>query len=197
MHIQKKNEVQYYQYVGGEPAGNYTLTFSLNPSGNISFTTSNIAVEAPLFIIESAINVAASGVVPGWSNGDITVNGCPVIGGCQIYLVYSGNSVKNTNHITVQVNDDYITGTGHFEKVTVTNGQTNRTTMFVLYLLGLINTLPPQGTIDNLSITYSRNNPIMPNHQTLQALAKQASIEDKCDKLYVELMKAFKLTKLL
>ncbi len=76
-------------------AGNFTLTIVL--ADGTTFTTAAIAFDASSPTIETAIDVAATVAVTGWTNGDIAATGEP-IDGDDIILTFSGSSVKDTSH---------------------------------------------------------------------------------------------------
>lgn len=178
-------------YNGTVSGGNFTLTFALGPSGSVTFTTANIAHNANAATIEAAIDTAANGVVTSWTDGDITVTGGDLTTN-DVTLTYDGNSVDATNHQAVVINDVDLSGGGTVGDVTTTtNGQTKRTTMAALNLLGIVTTLPPQGTATGLVASFSREaKPHAPSQVTLVALAKEASVQDGSAELYTQLMRA-------
>jgi hypothetical protein len=185
-------------YAGSVTSGNFTLAFSLQDG--TTFTTANIAYDASGATIESAIDTAASGTVAGWGSGDIGVTLTGDLTANPATLTYSGTSVDALNHDAVVITDIDLGGGGTVGTVsTTTNGQSDRTAMAVLNVMGVIDSPPPpQGTVSGIVATSTReSNPFMPGEKTLQALARQATIEDNTDALYGSLMTAMGLERLL
>src|SRR5262245_18449376 len=89
--------------------GSFRLT--INPAGGQSFTTGQVAHNASASVIQTAINVAASGVVPGWSNGDIAVLGGPLTS-APLTLTYRGASVDFQEQGLVTFDATNLTGIG-------------------------------------------------------------------------------------
>ncbi len=87
-------------------SGNYTLNFTLADATN--FITSNIAYNASAAVIEAAVDVAATGVVGGWTNGDITITGGPLTA-APLTLVFDGLSVDGANHAATVIADVNLT----------------------------------------------------------------------------------------
>jgi hypothetical protein len=111
---------------------------------------------------------------------------------------FSGDSVKGDRHPLAVTVDDTLTGNTVQGVTETTPGQKDRTVMGVLNSLGTVTALPPQGDIAGLAANADREaNPGLPRQVTLQALAKQASIDERSEELYVELMRAFGLQDLL
>lgn len=92
--------------------GTYTLTLNLNGAGPI--TTAPIAYDANAGTIETAIDVAVTAATyPSWTNGDIAVTGGPLTTD-PVVLTYSGTSVEETNHGTVEITSvSLVTSTGN------------------------------------------------------------------------------------
>lgn len=127
--------------------GNFTLTFTLR--NGETFTTGNIAFNASAATVETAINEQASGVVTGWTNGDISVTGGPVNGAFDTAFNFTGNSVSEANHPITVLNDVDGTGGswGTINKGSSTlAGQSARYAMGVLIALGVLDdaTFPEQ-----------------------------------------------------
>ncbi len=179
-------------------SGNYTLQFVM--SDLTDMTTANITFDATAANIEDEINTVFTGNYGGWTNGDITVTGGPLDANA-VTLAFDGNSVDELNHAdpiiaSVDLAGHTTTGT---ESVT-TYGQSDRTTMAVLEVMGIIATggPPPQGTDAGITAGSTRaSNPWFPSQETLKALAMQAAIEDGSDDVYVALMTEFDLVHLL
>ncbi len=185
-------------FVDTVTGGNYTLQFVM--SDLTDMTTANIAFDAVAADIEGAINTVFTGNYGGWTNGDITVTGGPLDANA-VAMTFDGASVDELNHadpVIASVDLEGHTTTGA-ETVT-TYGQSDRTTMAVLEVMGLITVggPPPQGTVAGIAAASTRaSNPWFPSQETLQALALQAAIEDGSDDLYVTLMTTFGLARLL
>lgn len=90
--------------------GTFTLTITL--SSGETFTTAGIAYNANAATIESAIDTAASGVVPGWSNGHISVSGGILqAAGADVVLTFDGASVSgDPNHVLTVFDGSSLTG---------------------------------------------------------------------------------------
>lgn len=120
------NEVQsIVPPLGAVTGGTFRLTFHL--PGSVTVTTEPIAYDASASTIQSAINAAASGLVPGWSNGDIIVAGGPLNSVIQPYggtiaLGYFGNSVKYQNLPLVSIDVTNLIGGSGIEITEATPG---------------------------------------------------------------------------
>lgn len=114
-------------------AGNFTLTFRLRDG--TTFTTGNILFSTLAAAIETIIDTAASGVVTGWTNGDITVGGTGVVAGFNV--TFDGASVDGENSLTI-LNDVDGTGGAWGVPSLTTPGQTVRNAMGVLIALGVL-----------------------------------------------------------
>jgi len=177
-------------------SGNYTLT--INVTTDAAFDTANIAYDANAATIQTAVDTAASGNITAYANGAIAVTGGPLTTS-PLVLTFSGVSVDNADQTLTIVNDidldpDYAGAT-----TTTTNGQTVRTALAALNVMGIIASPPPaQGTTAGLvAISNYTSNPWMPRQETLQALAMQAAIDDSTDALYPALMATLGLSRLL
>ena len=97
------NEVQSIAVFADEiTAGNYTLTVLLKSAE--TFTTANIAYNANAATIETAVDVAATGNITSWTNGDITVSG-GALTATPVVLTFDGDSVLGKNHSLTTVAD--------------------------------------------------------------------------------------------
>jgi hypothetical protein len=184
-------------YNGTVSSGNFTLTVNVDDTAR---TTANIAYDASAATIETAIDTVCSGNVTDWTNGDIAVSLVGDLTANAATLTYSGNAVDATNHPAVIINDIDLGGGGTVGDVTTTtNGQTVRTALAALNVMGVIDSPPPpQGTTSGLTATSTRASyPEMPRQEVLQALAKQAAIDDDTDAMYSALMTAMGLQRLL
>jgi hypothetical protein len=81
------NEVQEIDVYNGAVTGG---TFRIELPA--SFTTAPIAFDANAATIEAAIDAAATGVIVGWTNGDIAITGGPLTT-TPVVLTFSGDSV--------------------------------------------------------------------------------------------------------
>jgi hypothetical protein len=175
-------------YVRNPTSGSFTLNFNL--LGPEVFNTANIAFNANAATIESAIDVAAAAHPIGlWSNGDIAVTGGPLTEDA-IVLTFSGSTVDEEDHSITAIADVDLDGHVQVGEVSSTSGQTNRTALAALQVMGLIDSAPPpQGSATGITAASTRQtNPFFPSQETLQALSLQASIEDGVDELYSVLM---------
>lgn len=82
-------------YTTAPTAGNITVKITL--SNGTTFTTAEFAFDATAATIQTAIDVAATGVVTAWTNGDIVVTGGP-LDTTNVVLTFSGDSVKDRAH---------------------------------------------------------------------------------------------------
>ena len=96
-------------YEGSVTGGTFTITIDLKDVP--AFTTAAIAYDANAATIESAIDTAATGVVTGWTNGDIAVTGGPLTT-TPLTITYSGASVAGKPHSQIIINGGGLTGSG-------------------------------------------------------------------------------------
>ena len=192
----ERNEVQEIGACSGSVSdGLWIITFNL--ADGTTFDSELLIWNIDSVALQTAINSSCSGNITGWSNGDIVPSGGPFPNNT-FTLTFSGNSVKGVNHDVCGLINSSLTG-GDVTSVTETTaGQTDRPAMAVLNELGIVTTAPNQGEIIGLIANADREaNPTLPRQVTLQALAKQASLDDDSEELYIELMKAFGLQDLL
>jgi len=118
--FQATNEVQQIAaFSGTATGGTFTLTITL--FGGTLLTTAAIVYNASAATIQSAIDVAAAGVVPGWTNGDIVVAGGPFTVAA-VTFTYSGNSVSGKNHSQISINGASLVGaTNEVQQIAVYN----------------------------------------------------------------------------
>lgn len=188
----ERNEVQEIGACSGSVSdGLWKITFNL--ADGTTFDSELLIYSIDSTALQVAINSSCSGNIAGWSNGDIVPSGGPFPNNT-FTLTFSGNSVKGANHDVCGLINSSLVG-GDVTSVTETTaGQTDRPAMAVLNALGIVTAAPNQGEITGLAANADREaNPTLPRQVTLQALAKQASIEDSSEELYTELMKAFGL----
>lgn len=165
-------------YDGSVTGGDRTITITL--FNGETFTTAAIAYNASAATIESAIDTAATGVVTGWTNGDISVSGGDPTTAAVVYT-FDGSSVAGGRH-TLSIDGSGLTGGGSLGTVTETTpGQSVRYSWALLATLNVITAgMPDQG--DNpSSLTVGEvgsSNPVVPNQQALRTIAKAAAIED-------------------
>lgn len=124
--------------LGGTPSGGtFTIDFNLwgqsvlGDTDAVDEITASIAYDANAATIQTAIDVALTGNVTDWTNGDIVVTGAP-LETTPITLTYSGDSVKNYYH-RVSIWAGTITGgtIGDASAITI-SGQHNREAIGVL-----------------------------------------------------------------
>jgi hypothetical protein len=188
-----RDEVQSIStFNGAASSGNFTLTIDL--AGESAFTTGNIVWNASAATIETAIDVAATeAAVTDWVNGDISVALTTNLNDANASVTFDGNSVDETRHSLIVMNDVDLDANVSTVSVTV-YGQTNRTVWAVIDRMGLLTGgPPPTGEATGLTAT---TDPLLniryPSYQTLQALAIQAAIEDGNDDIYQDLMDLFR-----
>lgn len=182
--VTERNEVQTIEKYASDPsAGDFTLTFTLR--NGETFTTAAIAFNANAATIESAIDTAATGVITGWTNGDISVSGGTLLAaGATVVLTYDGASVVNDNHAQATIDGAGLTGGGldNPAETTTTVGQTNRTSWAALEAMGVVAAanIPVQG-VDPVAFTAATgpgDNAKYPSQATIRALAVEAAVED-------------------
>ena len=190
---------QIAKYAGSVTGGSFTLTIEL--ADGTSFTTANTIHNANDSIIQTSINETANAVVTGWAHDDIV---CECGSGDNmttdpVVITFSGDSVKGADHPLIVINDVDLSGGGTVGTVgETTAGQSARPAMGVCTELGIVTTVPAQGSIVGLVANANREaKPMMPSQATLKALAQQAALDDSNEELYIELMKAFGLQRLL
>lgn len=89
--------------------GTFALTITLR--NGETFTTAVIVFNANAATIESAIDTAATGVVTGWTNGDISVSGGILqAAGAAVVLTFDGTSVDDDNHVLTVFDGALLTG---------------------------------------------------------------------------------------
>lgn len=190
-----KNEVHSIAiYIGTVDGGTQTYTVTL--ADGTTFTTAGVAYNANAATIEGAINTAASGVVDGWTNGDISVAGGPLTT-TPVTLTFDGASVAGKNHGLTTIDDANLTGGGSAGAVTTTTeGQEVRTALAILQLAGVLAGNPPtQG--ESTAVTSGTGflgNPNRLEADTVRALAREAEIADGIAGLYVSILTAANLT---
>lgn len=171
-------------------AGNFTLTFRLRDG--TTFTTGSIVFNALAAAIETIIDTAASGVVTGWANGDITVGGTGVE--ASFSVTFDGTSVAGDNHQLTVLNDVDGTGGAWGVPSTTTPGQTVRNAIGVLIALGVLDsaaTLPQQSQspADPSLVTLASDFGKTPTDIILD-LMTEVAYEDKNNNSYFTLVKA-------
>ena len=172
------NEVQSIaQHVPTVSGGTFDLTVTL--FNGETFTTAVIAFDANAATIETAVDVAATGVITGWTNGDISVSGGD-LNTAPVVLTFDGTSVASQKHFLTVIDGALLTGGGSAGAITVTtDGQPNRPALATLDLIGMIDNsqvigvLPVAGDYVGLQGSLHLN----PNELILQMLATEAGIE--------------------
>lgn len=179
------NEVQSIDVFTGTVDGG---TFDLTVAG---VTVAGLGYDADAAAIQTAVDVACDGVIPGYSNGDIAVTGGPLTTD-PVVLTFSGASVAGRKHDLVTLDGSSLTGGGDVGEVTVvTNGQADRTAWAVLYYSGVVSEVPVQGEAYVVAApTSPMSNCYYPDQGFIRALAKEAAIEDGNADVEVEILKA-------
>ncbi len=108
--------------ITGTPTGG-TWILELQISGLVQLDTAALAFNIAAAALETAIDTAASGVIPGWTNGDISVSGGTIEDGTGLTLTYDGTSVDDKNHRPPTADLSSLTGgTPAFVEVNTTQG---------------------------------------------------------------------------
>lgn len=173
--------------------GTQTLTFLL--ANGETFTTAGIAYNADASTVLAAISTAATGVVTGWTDGDIAVTGGP-LNSATTTFTYSGPSVDGQQHEELTVNGAGLTGGSAGTPSTPTPGQTRRLAWAALKVLHYLTSgLPEQGVTPS-SLVATLRVPLQPldiDRPTLQAIARQAALEDNNDAVDDEILEILNL----
>ena len=163
-------------------ADTYTITVNLTALG-VSFTTAAIAYNAVDTAIESAIDSAATGVVSGWTNGDISVSmgGAAGLDDGTVTLTFDGDSVSS-NPALVSITPTGFTEVGSISRTTP--GSVGRKAAQALFELNVIS-----GSLWNSGETPSLTRPASngqsrPRYQLIRDLAVMAAAEDGTDDIY-------------
>ena len=88
------DEIQTIEITGSPTGGTWILELQI--SGLAQIDTAALAFDITDTALETAIDTAASGVIPGWTNGDIAVSGTDILN--VLTLAFSGASVDEKNH---------------------------------------------------------------------------------------------------
>lgn len=113
------DEIQTIQITGSPTGGTWELQLQL--SGYAQIDVSGLAHDISAAALETAIDGACTGVVSGWTNGDISVSGTDILN--TLTLTYDGNSVDEKNHRTPTADISGLTGgTPAFSPATSTPG---------------------------------------------------------------------------
>ena len=168
-----------------QTSGNMTLTVGIRQAnGQIeSATTANIAFNATAAAVESAIDTALTGVVTGWTNGDVTVSGTAVNSG-PLTFTFDGASVTGKQAPLIVLTDvDGAGGAWGAPSVTA-DGQTERAALGVLLNYSIIaGTVPAQGAAtDGTAFTKGTNNRVPSN--IVKAIMREAAAEDANNSTY-------------
>ena len=173
-----KDEVQQIAtHVATVSGGTFALTVTLF-SGE-TFTTGNIAFAANAATITTAIDVAASGVITGWTNGDISLIGGD-LNTAPIAFTYDGDSVKSQKHQTIIIDGALLTGGGSEGAVSITtDGQPNRPALATMDLIGLIDNSQVIGVLPVAGDYVGARGDLhlQPNELVLRMLADEAGFE--------------------
>ncbi len=190
------DEIQDVELTGSPTGGTWELQLQL--SGLAQIDVSGLAHDIAAATLETAIDSAANGVVPSWTDGDIAVSGTTVEDGTGLTLTFSGASVDDLDHGATTADISGLTGgTPAFvnttttpgsplgglvgtPQTTTTIGQTNRPSWAALISLSIATSsdVPDQG-VDPVSFT-SPGDPSfgIPSKDLIRLLADEASIED-------------------
>jgi hypothetical protein len=192
------DEVQVVDTFNGVVSGgNFTLTIELRDGTSV--TTANLAFDDVEATIETAIDTVATGNITSWTNADISVSLTGNLTANAATITFDGDSVDATNHPLIVMNDVDLSGGGTSSNVaTTTNGQSDRTALATLRLMGaLASTPPPQGTTTVTAGNAVDSTAWYPRQETLLAVSRQAAIEDAAPTLYDSLLTAFNLDHLI
>ncbi len=169
---------QIEQHVATVSGGTYALTVKV--FNGETFTTAGIAFDADLATMEAAIDTAASGVITGWTNGDISVGENALSAG-EATFIYDGSSVASQRHFLIVIDGTNLTGGGSEGATSVTTfGQPDRPALGALNLIGATTDTQPIGSLPGSS-DYNAAKPgslaLNPPETFLKMLADEAGIE--------------------
>jgi hypothetical protein len=146
--FQGANEVQTLS-ASGASAGTFDIAVGFKTAiGEIFIAVTSIAYNATPATIESALDTAANGVIPNWTDGDVSVSGAGTAEANDTVFTYDGASVDNLQHPLSTVDGSSLTGGGSeaFAETTPGNSVRNVWGIFELYsLVDFGGTAPTQG----------------------------------------------------
>lgn len=125
----------------GASAGTFDMTVNLT-TGSVDVDT--IAYNIAAAALETAIDSALNGVVPGWVDGDIAVSGAGTLDSSPLTLTYSGTSVSQRNHALPTFDNASMTGGTQTASASI-EGRPDRNAVAILAELGYITTYPDHG----------------------------------------------------
>lgn len=180
------NVVVYAEQTDSAATDTYTLTVEFfGALKGLSFTTAAIAYNAVASAIESAIDTAATGVVPGWTNGDISVamGGAAGLDDGTITLTFDGTSVTETP-ATVTLTPTGFTLVGSANG-TRTGGQGDRKALMALFELNVVSgTVHAAGDEPTDWVRPASTGQSRPRYDLIRGLAVLASQEDGTDHVF-------------
>jgi hypothetical protein len=166
----------------GASAGTFDMTLNL-ATGPV--VVSSIAFNVAVAALETAIDSAASGTVPGWTNGDIAVSGTGTLDANTFTLTYSGASVSQRNHALPTFDNAGMTG-GSQTAAAGTEGRPDRNGVAILFEIGYITNYPDHGVAPNDSAPVVADlGTVAPHlrlsHVTLKSLLEQINHDEGVD----------------
>ena len=173
--------------------GTFTLAISIRAADGTyeSFTTAGIAYNATAATIESAIDTAASGVVSGWTNGDISASAGPLTS-TPVPLDFDGASVAGRETVEIVLDGAGLTG-GSLRPdpvVFTTPGQTERAALAVLLNYNVISGSVPLQSAATDATGFTKGTPYRVPGTIVQALMREAAAEDANNATYHSLYQA-------
>jgi len=129
------DEVETIQFTGADPTSG-TWTLELNLAGLAQIDVTGLAHNINAAALETALDVACTGVVPNWTNGDISVVGAGTILSA-LGLLYTGDSVRSQNHSPTTANlTGLVGGSPVYDSVTNTEGVPSENGVWVVSATG-------------------------------------------------------------
>lgn len=192
--FQAVNEVQTLT-ASTASAGTFAITVGVStPIGDFQVAVTAIAFDATAAEIETALDTAAGAVIPGWTDGDISVSGGPAQT-TDVVFTYDGGIAVSLQHPLSTVDGAGLTGGGPEAFAQTTGGSSVRNVwgIFEQYsVVGFGGTPPTQrGSLPTLT-KITQESRIF-SAQTLRAFAREAEIEDEITGLEADLLDAFNL----
>lgn len=183
------------QYLVDPTGGTFALTLDID--GRV-IVTAGIAYDAIASVIEGAIDTAATGVIPGWTNGDIAAaGGTLLVAGAPVTLTFGGGSVAKSSYPLTVFDGALLTGGTVADPAVsrTTTGQPARFAWAVLDAQGLVTTPLPANNADrrDIVITAGPNNPTNLNirNDVLNELFRACADEDGNNSTYFGLSDHF------
>lgn len=193
--FQADDEVQTLA-ASGASAGTFDITVGIKTDiGDFQIAVTSIAYNAMPTTIETALDSAANGTIPGWTDGDISVSSAGTAELSDVVFTYDGASVASLQHPLSTVDGSGLTGGGSEAFAETNAGSTARNLwgIFEQYSLVDFGGTPPTQGGSLPTLTAIQQESRIFSAATLRAFALEAEIEDGIAGLEAALLEAFNL----